>query len=110
MALSAKQVAELEKPLDARNVATRKQSGRTLSYIEGWHAMAEANRYAAIAVDVKEICARYGQHYHTGSLPKQFGQVMWRILRHAFPSRPARTMRPTAVRPACWASCPAWWA
>ena len=47
-----------------------------------------ANRYAAIAVEVKAICARYGQHYNTGSLPKQFGQVIWRILRHAFPSRP----------------------
>lgn len=49
-----------------------------------------ANRYAAIAVDVKAICARYGQHYNTGSLPKQFGQVMWRIVRHALPSRPVR--------------------
>ncbi|WP_447592598.1 fatty acid desaturase family protein [Stenotrophomonas rhizophila] len=49
-----------------------------------------ANRYAAIAVDVKAVCARYGQHYNTGSLPKQFGQVMWRIVRHAFPSRPVR--------------------
>ena len=48
-----------------------------------------ANRYAAMAVEVKEICARYGQHYNTGSLPRQFGQVMWRILRHAFPSKPA---------------------
>lgn len=47
-----------------------------------------ANRYAAIAVEVREICMRYGQHYDTGSLPKQFGQVIWRILRHAFPSRP----------------------
>lgn len=44
MPLSAKQVAELEKPLDAKNVATRKQSGRVLSYIEGWHAISEANR------------------------------------------------------------------
>lgn len=48
-----------------------------------------ANRYAAMAVEVKDICARYGQHYNTGSLPRQFGQVMWRILRHAFPSKPA---------------------
>lgn len=46
-----------------------------------------ANRYAAMAVEVREICARYGQHYNTGSLPRQFGQVAWRILRHAFPSR-----------------------
>ncbi len=48
-----------------------------------------ANRYAAMAVEVREICARYGQHYNTGSLPKQFGTVIWRILRHAFPSKPA---------------------
>ncbi len=49
-----------------------------------------ANRYARIAVEVKAICRRYGQHYNTGSLPSQFGQVVWRILRHAFPSRPSR--------------------
>ena len=48
-----------------------------------------ANRYAAMAVEVREICERYGQHYNTGSLPRQFGQVMWRIVRHAFPSKPA---------------------
>jgi len=47
-----------------------------------------ANRYAAMAVEVREICSRYGQHYNTGSLPKQFGQVIWRILRHSWPSRP----------------------
>lgn len=46
-----------------------------------------SSRYAAMAKEVREICRRYGQHYNTGSLPKQFGQVMWRILRHAFPSR-----------------------
>ena len=51
-----------------------------------------ANRYAAMALEVKEICARYGQHYNTGSLPKQFGQVIWRILRHAFPSRPKKAL------------------
>ncbi|MGH8026369.1 MAG: fatty acid desaturase family protein [Pseudoxanthomonas sp.] len=49
-----------------------------------------ANRYAEMAPEVKAICARYGQHYNTGSLPKQFGQVIWRILRHAWPSRPPR--------------------
>ena len=47
-----------------------------------------ANRYGEIAVDVKRICERYGQHYNTGSMPRQFGQVIWRILRHALPSRP----------------------
>jgi fatty acid desaturase len=51
-----------------------------------------ANRYAELAPEVRAICARYGQHYNTGSLPQQFGQVIWRILRHAWPSRPARSM------------------
>ncbi|MEI2453780.1 acyl-CoA desaturase [Lysobacter firmicutimachus] len=50
-------------------------------------------RYAAMAVEVREICGRYGQHYDTGSLPRQFGEVVWRILRHAWPSRP-RARRP----------------
>ncbi len=57
-----------------------------------------ASRYAAIAVQVKDICRRYGQHYNTGSLPRQFGQVMWRIVRHAFPSRPLAL--PGAAQPA----------
>ncbi|HEY5971841.1 MAG TPA: acyl-CoA desaturase [Pseudoxanthomonas sp.] len=51
-----------------------------------------ANRYAEIAPEVRAICARYGQHYNTGSLPRQFGQVIWRILRHAWPSRPRKAM------------------
>lgn len=38
------QIAELEAPLSASNVAQRTQAGRKLSYIEAWHAIAEANR------------------------------------------------------------------
>lgn len=34
----------LSSPLDRNNVKERNQSGRSLSYIEGWHAIAEANR------------------------------------------------------------------
>ena len=34
----------LDKPLDAANVKTRQQSGVTMSYIEGYHAINEANR------------------------------------------------------------------
>jgi linoleoyl-CoA desaturase len=48
-----------------------------------------ANRYVEMAPEVREICKRYGIHYNTGSMVKQFGQVVWRILRHTFPSRPA---------------------
>jgi recombination DNA repair RAD52 pathway protein len=35
---------ELQKPLDATHVKTRQQAGTTLSYIEAWHVIAEANR------------------------------------------------------------------
>ncbi len=38
------QKAELAKPLDRSSVATRSQAGQSLSYIEGWRAIAEANR------------------------------------------------------------------
>lgn len=36
--------AELAKPLNRDHVAQRQQGGGKVSYIEGWHAIAEANR------------------------------------------------------------------
>lgn len=44
MAFTAKQVQELKKNVDPRHLRSREVNGRELSYIEGWHAMAEANR------------------------------------------------------------------
>jgi DNA recombination protein Rad52 len=44
MPFTSEQKEQLEAPLLSRNVASRTQSGRALSYIEGWHAIAEANR------------------------------------------------------------------
>ena len=44
MSFSEQQIKLLEAPLLRENVANRKQAGRQLSYIEGWHAIAEANR------------------------------------------------------------------
>lgn len=38
------QVAALQAPLDRAKVKQRSQSGRNLSYLEGWHVIAEANR------------------------------------------------------------------
>jgi recombination DNA repair RAD52 pathway protein len=38
------QARQLKAKLDAQHVKTRKANGLTLSYIEGWHAIAEANR------------------------------------------------------------------
>lgn len=44
MTFAAHQIAALEAPLDRAAVATRQQSGRSLSYVEGWHCISEANR------------------------------------------------------------------
>ena len=46
-----------------------------------------ARRYAEMSGTVKEICQRYGQNYNQGSFLRQFGQVAWRIVRHALPSQ-----------------------
>jgi DNA recombination protein Rad52 len=44
MGFSAKQVQALRRNLDQRHVRSRQANGRELSYIEGWHAISEANR------------------------------------------------------------------
>lgn len=44
MTFTAEQIAALKAKLDPAHVSARTQSGRKLSYIEGWHAIAEANR------------------------------------------------------------------
>jgi DNA recombination protein Rad52 len=44
MAFTDNQVRLLKAKLDPRYVRTRNSNGNTLSYVEGWHAIAEANR------------------------------------------------------------------
>jgi len=44
MSFSADQTALLNAPLASAHVKSRKQGGRNVSYVEGWHAIAEANR------------------------------------------------------------------
>ena len=45
MGFSSNQLRALRRDVDARNLRTRQvESGRVLTYIEGWHAIAEANR------------------------------------------------------------------
>src|SRR6476659_3687083 len=44
MALSDKQRRALRAKLKYRHVKTRSSQGATLSYLEGWHVIAEANR------------------------------------------------------------------
>ncbi|MFK8032342.1 MAG: fatty acid desaturase [Gammaproteobacteria bacterium] len=50
-------------------------------------------RYRELSVQVRAVCEKYGQNYNTGTLPSQFGQVVGRILRHAFPSKRVRTKK-----------------
>src|SRR5262249_57206923 len=44
MAFTDAQVCLLKAKLDPRYIRTRNSNGNTLSYVEGWHAIAEANR------------------------------------------------------------------
>lgn len=44
MKFTDNQIGLLKAPLNAKNVKTRSQSGRTFSYVEAWHAIDEANR------------------------------------------------------------------
>ena len=44
MAFTDSQVRQLKAKLDPRHVKTRSANGVNLSYVEGWHAIAEANR------------------------------------------------------------------
>ena len=56
-----------------------------------------AHRYPEMAVEVQEICERYGLPYNTGGLVQQFGSVVSKIVRFALPwstSKPAPTPSP----------------
>jgi linoleoyl-CoA desaturase len=44
-----------------------------------------SNRYAEVKPRIQEICERYGIHYNTGRLSRQFGTVMKRVARMALP-------------------------
>jgi fatty acid desaturase len=50
-----------------------------------------AHRYAEIAVEVREICERYGLPYNAGPLHKQFGSVVKKIFRLALPGKDGAT-------------------
>jgi fatty acid desaturase len=56
-----------------------------------------ARRYPEIAVEVREICARYGLDYNTGPLAKQLGSVAKKICRLALPGRRSRASEPVVV-------------
>lgn len=62
MGFTDTQIANLEAKLDGSKVKTRKQAGRDLSYVEGWFAIAEANRiFGFDAWDRQTEIARLGE-------------------------------------------------
>ena len=56
-----------------------------------------AARYPEIAPRVREVCARYGQPYNTGSFRRQFGSVVGRLLRYALPGRAGAAAAATGI-------------
>lgn len=50
-----------------------------------------SNRYPEVAPRVRALCARYGLPYNTGSLTRQFGTTVLRILRMTLPG-PSRAL------------------
>jgi linoleoyl-CoA desaturase len=44
-----------------------------------------SNRYPEVAPRVRALAARYGLPYNTGSMTRQFGTTVWKIIRYAFP-------------------------
>ncbi|RZI80158.1 MAG: acyl-CoA desaturase [Rubrivivax sp.] len=65
-----------------------------------------SRRYAQFAPRVREICRRYQVPYNTGSLPRQFVTVLWRVVRHSFPGGQSPMSRPatSATAPVSTAS------
>ena len=58
-----------------------------------------SNRYAEVAPKVRDVCRRYGLPYTSGTLPRQYGTVLRRIARLAFPGGHKRYGgSPTPVR------------
>lgn len=65
MSFTDNQIAALKAPLNRAHVKSRSQAGRSLSYIEGWHAIAEANRIFGFdgwnreTTDIRPVCDPY---------------------------------------------------
>lgn len=90
------QLDALKAPLGSSHVKTRKQAGRELSYVEGWWAIAEANRIFGFdgwhreTVDIK----RLGEPYEKTN---DYGKTNWYV---AFMAKVRITVG-TIVREGC---------
>lgn len=52
-----------------------------------------ARRYRQMAPKVQAVCEKYGLHYNNASLFKQYGSVLKRIAKYAFPFKNRHKMR-----------------
>lgn len=57
-----------------------------------------SNRYPEIAPRVRALCERFKLPYNTGSLSRQFGTTVWRIMRMSFPGYSPLLDGPPPVR------------
>ena len=57
-----------------------------------------SNRYAEVAPRVRALCERYGLPYVSGPLPKQYAQVVRKILRMSLPGGGEATAEASAAR------------
>lgn len=75
---SSEQIKALEAKLDPKHVSQRQQSGRTLDYIEGWQAIAEANRIFGFAAWDRETILL--QEIRGAEIVKdRYGKDQWRV-------------------------------
>lgn len=83
MSFTTDQKTDLAKPLQAGNVASRTQSGRKLSYLEGWHVIAEANRifgfdgWTRETVEMREV--RTPELVKSAARDGREGKETWRV-------------------------------
>ena len=68
MAFTDAQVRQLKAKLDPRHIKTRSANGATLSYLEGWHAIAEANLESITAVVIGGVSLFGGRGSLVGAL------------------------------------------
>ncbi len=116
MPFTDSQTKALAAKLSAKHVKTRQHGGVTLSYIEGWHAIAEANRiFGFDAWDRETVSA----HNACGTVPAMATMsaltsprcasgyervILWFPVKAAVPvtgsaQRPVRPMRAPSSRP-----------
>ena len=53
-----------------------------------------ASRYLQLATAVQQIAARYGIPYHSHGFSRQYGTVLWRILRYSLPFKRGQVATP----------------